>query len=143
MDTKKFITGTLVGGVVYFFLGFLFYAVLFEDFFQSNMGSATGVQRIDDMVWWALILGNLASAALLSFIFLKWAGIRSFGEGAQAGAIIAFLYGLTFDMILYATTNMMNLVAAFADVAVFTVMSALAGGVIGWVLGRGEPAETT
>jgi len=46
-------------------------------------------------------------------------------------------------MILYATTNMMNLVAAFADVAVFTVMSALAGGVIGWVLGRGEPAETT
>jgi len=71
MDTKKFITGTLVGGVAYFFLGFLFYVVLFEGFFQSNMGSATGVQKTDDMVWWALILGNLASAALLSFIFLK------------------------------------------------------------------------
>ena len=32
---------------------------------KSTQGSATGVMRADEeMVWWALILGNLAFAAL-------------------------------------------------------------------------------
>ena len=134
--------GTLAGGITFFLLGYLFYGVLFFSFFEANQGTATGVQR-DDMqfVWWALILGNFAFAALLSYIFLKWANIRSFGGGLQAGAVVGLLVGLSWDLTLYGTSNMMTLAGALVDVAVFTVMGAITGGVVGLVLGMGkEPA---
>jgi len=45
MDTKKFITGTMVGGIVFFFLGFVTYAILLPDFFAAHAGSALGVSK--------------------------------------------------------------------------------------------------
>lgn len=142
MDTKKFLMGTLAGGIALFFLGYLFYGVLFMGFFEANQGTATGVMKEDmQLVWWALILGNLALGALLSYIFLKWANISTFGSGAQAAAVIGLLTSLSWDMISLATTNIGTLTGALADVAVFTVMCAIAGGVVGMVLGMGkEPA---
>ena len=100
------------------------------------MGSATGALKTEIM-FWPLILGNLALAALLSYVFLKWAKIKSFGDGMKAGAVIGFLMALSFDMILYDTTNMMDLTASIVDVIVFAVGTAIGGGVIGLVLGMG------
>lgn len=139
MDTKKFIMGTLVGGIVYFILGFVFYAVLFQGFFEANSGSATGVMKTD-MAWWPLILGNLASAALITYIFLKWAEIKTFAGGLKGGAVIGFLLAVSFDMIMYDTTNIMTLNAALMDIVIATVMAAVVGGVIGAVLGSGKEA---
>jgi len=138
MDTKKFLLGTVAGGIVYFFLGFLLYGILLESFFASNMGSATGVSRGEEIIFWALILGNLSSAALLTYVFLQWAGIASFAAGLKAGLIMGLFMALGFDMIVYATSNMMNLTAAFADMVVYSVMTAITGGAIGWVLGMGK-----
>lgn len=139
MNTTKFIIGTLVGGIAFFFLGFLIYGIALESFFTQHAGSATGLQKtMDDMQWWALIVGNLASAALLSYIFLKWANIKSFGEGASAGAVIGFFIALSYDMVSYATTNMMDITACLTDVVVGTVMTAIGGGIIGTVLGMGK-----
>jgi len=135
MDTKKFITGTLVGGVAYFILGYLFYGLLLMDFYQTNIGSATGVHRLpEEMVWWALVLGNFAYAAFLTFIFLKWAHIRTFKSGLKAGAAIGFLLGLAFNLIWYGTSNMMNLTASLVDIIVGTIITATLGGIIGAVL---------
>lgn len=136
MNLKKFISGTLAGGVVYFLLGFIVYAVVFEAFFEANAGSATGVMKTE-MAWWPLILGNLAGAALITYVFMHWAQISTFGTGLKGGAIIGFLVALSFDMIMYDTTNIMNLNAAFADIAIATVMWAIVGGVVGAVLGMG------
>ena len=87
MNTNKFIMGTLAGGITFFLVGFIIYGLALMSFFEAHAGSATGVAKAD-MVWWALILGNMGSAALLSYIFLKWANISSFGSGASAAAII-------------------------------------------------------
>ncbi|HEX9649735.1 MAG TPA: hypothetical protein VGA21_04195 [Cyclobacteriaceae bacterium] len=141
MDTSKFIKGTIVGGVAYFFLGFLIYAVLLEDFFINNAGTAIGVTKTE-MEWWPLVLGNLSLAALFSYIFLKWANITSFGDGLKAAGILGFMIGLSFDMVMYDTSNIMNLTAAFVDVIAFTVMTAIGGGVIGAVLGMGAKSAS-
>ena len=138
MDTKKFLIGTVVGGIVLFFLGFIFYGIALAGFFESNMGSATGVSRGDDLIFWALILGNLSAAALLTYVFLLWAGINSFAAGMKGGFVIGLFWALSVDMILYATSNMMNLAAVFADVIVYTVMMTITGGVVGWVVGMGK-----
>ena len=141
MDTKKFLIGTLAGGVVYFFLGYLVYGLLLQGFYEANAGSATGVMRSDDeMVWWALVLGNLAFAALLTYIFLKWAHISTFKSGLRGGAAIGFFMAFSFNLIMYATTNIMNLTSAVVDIIVATIMTAIIGGVIGAVL-HAKPHE--
>ena len=141
MDTKKFLTGTLVGGIAFFFLGYLFYGVALAGFFSGHyLAGASTMRSMDGIVWWALILGNLASGALLTYIFLKWANINSFGTGASAGATIGFLMALNMDLIRFATAGTFDLTASLADVVVGTVMAALAGGAIGAVLGMGSKA---
>jgi hypothetical protein len=136
MNTSKFAIATLTGGMAFFFLGFLAYAVVFESFFVDHAGTATGVMNTE-MVWWPLILGNLAHAALLTYIFMKWANITTFGSGINAGATIGFLISLGFDMITYDTTNIIDLTGAIVDVFIYTVMCGIVGGIIGWILGRG------
>lgn len=140
MDTKKFLTGTVVGGITNFILGFIFYAVLFGDFFANNGGGATGVDKTENMVWWSLILGNFAIGALLSYIFIKWAHISTFNSGLRAGAVIGFLMALGFDLIMFGTSYFLNFTATIVDIAIATVMTALVGGAIGAVL-HAKPQE--
>ncbi len=137
MDMKKFLTGTLVGGIAFFFLGYLFYGVLLAGFFAGHYTGGT-MKTMEEIVWWALILGNLASGAMLSYVFLKWANITSFGSGASAGATLGFFIGLSMDLIRFATEGTFDLTASLSDVAVMTVMNAIAGGAIGGVLGMGN-----
>ena len=137
MDSKKRIMATLAGFVVFFLLGWLLYGMLLMDFFMNNAGSATGVMRADtEMVWWALILGNVFQAYLLVYILGKWANVTSFSAGLQAGAVIGLILGFGFDLTMYGTSNRLNLTATLVDPLVLCAMMGITGGVIGMVLGR-------
>ncbi len=137
MDSKKRIMATLAGFVILFLLGWLLYGMLLMDFYQANSGTVSGVMREEsEMIWWALIVGNLLQAYLLVYIFGKWANITSFGGGLQAGAILGLILGFAINLTMYGTTNMMNLTAALVDPFVGAVMMGITGGVIGYVLGR-------
>ncbi len=138
MDVKKFIVGTATGGIVYFFLGFIFYAIVFQDFFAANQGSATGVPKGDDMQYWPLVLGNMSWAALLTYAIRNWANANTFAEGAKVGALVGLLMTLGFDMVMYDTTNIMTMTAAMADVVIGTLMGAISGGIIALVAGGGD-----
>jgi hypothetical protein len=139
MNTKKFFIGTLAGGIVFFFLGYLIYGKALADFFSHHTSAAPGsMKQMSEIIWWALILGNLASGALLSYIFLKLGNIGSFGSGAGTGAAIGLFVSLSMDLIRYAVENSFDMTAMIVDVLVGIVMSAIAGGVIGVVLGRGK-----
>ena len=136
MNTKTIVAGILAG-VAYFFLGWIMYATLLESTFASMQGSATGVMRAEaDMVWWALILGSLGMGFTLAYVFGNWAGISSAAGGIKAGATMGFLISLGFDMVGYATSNIMQLNGAILDIVVYTINSAIAGAIAGWWLGR-------
>jgi hypothetical protein len=137
MNIQKFLIGTVVGGVSLFLLGYLFYGVALADFFSRNTASGA-MKSMNDIVWWALILGNLATGALLTYIFLKIGNINSFGSGIRTGAAIGFLMNLGLDLIGYATANALDRRGAAADVVVGTVMAAIAGGLIAASLGMGK-----
>lgn len=137
MNIKQFSIGTLVGAVVLFMLGFLVYAVLLTSFFEANVGSATGVARADDsMIMPGLFLGNVAVAALITYIYLQWAQISTFMTGFKGGLIIGFLMALGYNLVMYSTTNIMNLTSALVDAVVYAIMIGITGGVIGLILGR-------
>lgn len=139
MNTNKLVLAGVVGGAVAFFLGFLFYGLLLADFFSNNMGSATGVMRADnEMQWGPMVIGHLAWGLLFAYIFMKWATISTFNTGAKAGAVIGLLVAVTFDMINLGTTHVGTMTSALVDIVVMTVISAVVGGVVGLMLGRGN-----
>jgi hypothetical protein len=135
MKTQKYILGTLVGAITWFILGFVVYALLLGGFFESQV--ITDASK-EPMVWWAMILGNLATAALITYIFGRWAGIRTFAAGAQGGAVIGFFLSLGINSMMYSMTTLSTLTGHLSDVIVYTVISAVVGGVVGWILGMGS-----
>lgn len=136
MTAQKRILAAIAGGLVLFLLGWLLYGYLFSGFFANNGGSATGVMRgDDDMVMWALLVGNIFQAYLLVYIFGKWANISTFMGGLTAGIMLALIIGFGWNLVGYGTSNVSTLTAALVDPFVFAIMYGIAGGVIGWVLG--------
>ena len=131
MNTKNFLIGSIVGGVVFFLLGWLFYGNLFADFFAKNSGY--GSEDMAEFKLWALILGNVLSGSLITYVFLK-SGVATVSSGLITGAIIGFLMSGSWDLIMFGTTKMLNRSSLMADIAISTVMSAIAGAAIALVI---------
>ena len=133
MDTKNFLLASLVGGIVFFVSGFLFYGVLLSDFMVA--GSAEGVMKeTPDLV--PLILSQLIFGAFLTMVLRRWPGAGTLAQGAKAGASLGVMLGLGFSLVQYATMNVMTAALIPVEAVVGAIRGALAGGAIGAVLGR-------
>lgn len=139
MNTQKFLVSGIAGGIVAFLLGYLIYGLLLVDFFTHNAGTATGLMRANnEMVWWALILGNLLFGLLYSYVFNKWANIHTMGSGAGAGLVLGLLMAAATDFTMYATTNISTITGTLVDILCGGVMAAIVGAVVGWMNGMGK-----
>ena len=135
MNSKKLIVGTLIGAIVLFLLGYLFYANLLADYFAANMSGMEEFSKDPpDLLF--IFIGNICTALMLSYIFIKWAGIKTFSTGVKAGAIIGLLASLGYNFIFYGTTTIPTLELVAVDSLVTMVMLGIAGGFIGMVLGK-------
>ena len=135
MNTKNFLIGGIVGGVVFFLLGWLFYGNLMANYFHEHPGTATNVDRLmDQFEWWALALGNLLTGFLIAYVFAK-SGVATLASGLITGGILGFLMSSSIDLIMYGTTNILSKHGLVADIATFTVMAAIAGAVVGAING--------
>ncbi len=132
MTTQRIVLGTVVGGLVLFFLGYLTYGIVFAGFFEANAGSAAGVTR-EPFNFVALAIGQLAWGAVLTLI-LGWSRVSSVAEGAKVGALAGVLFFLGIDLTLYATTNISNLMASLVDPILAAVLFAVTGAAIVSVL---------
>lgn len=138
MNTKNFLLGGIVGGVVFFLLGWLFYGNLFANYFHENPGTATNVDKVMDQIeWWALALGNLLTGFLYAYIFAK-SGVSTLMSGLITGGIVGLLMGASIDLIMYGVSNIMSKHTLVADIGISTAMGAIAGAVIGAVMGMGK-----
>ncbi|MEE9207351.1 MAG: hypothetical protein V3U67_03075 [Gemmatimonadota bacterium] len=137
---KKNLMAIVAGAAVMFVLGGLMYEVLLAGFYEANLGSATGVAR-EVPIWWALIVGELGFAALVTYVF-RHIGIASASAGLKTGAIFGLLFGLSLAFNLYGVTNWSTITVAFVEPLVTAVRVALAGAAIGWVLGKGGSTES-
>ena len=139
MDLKRFLTGTVVGGVVLFVLGWLFWTVLFAGFFEGQMGSATGVLKEPPVIW-AEILGILSLAALYTLV-IQWRGDSTVMDGLKTGAIVGFLLWFGVDFILFSFQNVGTLTGSIVDPILELVRTGIAGAAIVAVAGKKEVAE--
>lgn len=124
----------LAGGVVMFGLGFLFFGVLFAEFFKANTIEYPGLVKDPPLIW-AIFLFNLAWGWLIAFV-LDYGSRSGWAEGAKAGAIIMFVLGLGIDLEFHAFMNVHKALAPMiVHILIVTVMGAVSGAVIGLVLG--------
>lgn len=133
MNSTKLLLGTLAGFLGYFLSGFLLYTIVFKSALESAMPNMAAAQTEPNMA--AIVIGNLVSAFLLALIFERWASIRTLQTGAVAGGIIGFLIALGYDCMFLGTTNLMTWGGVFLDAVVYAIISAIAGGLVGWTLG--------
>jgi hypothetical protein len=141
MDIKKLLTGGIVGGILFFGLGYLIYGNLLAGFMQKHPGTATGVDRaMEDIQFLYLAIGNLAMGFLLAYIFVK-SNVSSLGGGLVTGGVVGALVSVGFNCVMYATTHVTSKTAMAADVAAFTVMCAIVGAVLGMIMGMGKKAS--
>lgn len=135
MNAKNFLTAGIAGGITYFLLGWLTYGVLFVDLMKANAGTATGVDRGEDMFLWAIALGNLASGFLLSYIFTRIGHVNTAAAGAKIGLWLGLFIAAGVDFTIYGTSNLFTLNGLLIDVLIYAALSAIAGAVVAWVVG--------
>lgn len=135
MDAKRFVIGTLVGGIVLYAVGYLIFGVVFAGFYAVNVGSATGVARGTQLVW-AVGLANLAYAALVTYAIGNRSESLTIGTGAKVGAIVGFLLWVTADFVFYGTTNIANLTRTIVDPLLEIVHGGIGGGAIAAILAK-------
>jgi hypothetical protein len=133
MNIKKLLIGGIVGGIVYFFLGWLAYGKLLADYFSKHPGLVMGINRSQPILLY-LVIGNLLSGFLLSYVFVK-SKVSTLGAGLVTGGIIGFLLTSATDSIVYATMLVFSRSAILADVITFTTLSAITGAIIGAISG--------
>lgn len=128
MKTKNFLVAGIVGGIVDFLLGWLFYGIIFKNTFPQPEESSSTMLFI--------FLGCITFGLFVSYIYTQWAQISTGATGAKAGAIIGLFVGLFHNFFNMAMDSeaVMNLAAL--DVAISVVMTAIIGAVIGLVNGK-------
>lgn len=137
MTVNRLLLATLAGGIAYFLLGFLVYAVLLENVFALPPETEQVIQK-QPMAMWAMVMSCLVWAFLLAMIYARWAGISTFKTGAMAGAVIGLLVSLSVNLSMFSMYNFVTIPALVADCLANGVITGITGGVVGWVLGRGD-----
>ncbi|MBS1667413.1 MAG: hypothetical protein JST58_08555 [Bacteroidetes bacterium] len=138
MNIKKLLLPGIAGGVVFFLLGWLIYGVVLMDFMKAHTGLVSAVDRPpNQMLFPYLFLGNLFSGFMFPYIFLR-ASVSKWMDGLIMGGILGFLISASYDCITYATTFLTSRSAMAADIVGYTIMSAVAGAIVAWLLGRGN-----
>ncbi len=84
MNVKNFIAGGIVGGIVDFLLGWVFYAKLFKDYFPSSESM--------DMTF--IYLGCMAFGFFVSYLFSSLSSVSNVTTGLTHGALVGFFSSL-------------------------------------------------
>ena len=119
MNTKSFLLSGIVGAIVYFLLGWLFYGVLFTELHEHD----------PEPCMWMIALGCLFMALLIALIFNRWANISTFSTGLKAGFVIGLLYSLSMCFFWFSSKCIST--DFFITVAIETISLAIVGGAIG------------
>ena len=133
---KRILLSTIVGAVVSFALGGIFYGVLLMNFMKANTTHYEGLEKPmnDQMLW--IALSTIVWAWLVAYIYDRWAHVTTFMDGAKASMIISGAISLSMDLFYYGAMNLMTGTWYCVDVVLGIVMGGITGGVIAMVQGK-------
>jgi hypothetical protein len=130
MKTKTFLVSGIVGGIVDFLLGWLFYGIIFINTFPQPEENSNAMLMI--------FLGCMTFGLFVSYIFNKWAQITTALTGIKAGSTIGFFVGLFYNFFNLAMTSEFPLKLAALDVGISIIIGTIIGAAVGAVNGKLE-----
>lgn len=133
-----FVLASIAGAVAVFGLTLLIYATFFQDFlagFSELTPEAVELISRDQINIVAIVIANLAHGILLATV-IAWGRFYTPLRGAGAAAVVAFLTEVYFLFTQYAIFKTMDLVSAVADTVMWTLVNAVVGALVAWILGR-------
>lgn len=133
MDIKKVLIGSIGGGIVLYLVGYLIFDLAFGDFYASNLTADVGR---DPNLMWAMGLGSLSYATLITLGIVYRADSFGLGSGVRVGAIIGFLLWFTVDFTFYGMWDISALAVTIVDPLLEMVRGGLVGGAIAFILGK-------
>lgn len=138
MNTRT-VLAALVGAISAFLLGWVIFGMMLMDFMSAHMLPYPGLMKGEgEMDLGLIFLSNLLIAVLLTRALGRM-GVHDLKSGLLNGAIIGLLFYLAMDLSLMAMMNLYDGPLAVAvDVLANTVWMAAIGGVVGFMLGRGQ-----
>ncbi len=137
MKTSKLLLGGITGGVVFFLLGWLIFGLLLANFTAENYNQSV-MRPMEEMIWWGMILSNLAFGFLVAIVF-NWSNTKGAMNGAKVAGILGLVISIGIDSSLYAQSNMFpNFSIAIVDIIATTVMAAISGALVALVMGMGK-----
>jgi hypothetical protein len=138
MSTRAILAG-IAGAIFAFLLGWLIFGILLMDYYNANTTQYAGLMKeMPNLV--LIFISNLIFGIWVSFIFERWAKVSTIGGGIVGGIIIGLPIYLYFDLFLIASMNLFNGTVVIVDVIANTVLAALVGGLIGFILGLKKKA---
>jgi uncharacterized membrane protein len=132
------ILAALAGAVVMFLLGYVVFGVALHSWYDQQMAAAHSLLNLPMPILWALFLAQLMFTLLLALVYDRYATITTPAGGALAGLWMGFLVFMSYDLSSFAFFKFVTLQFAVIDGLLNTVIAAVAGGVIGLVLGMGK-----
>lgn len=129
MKTKNFLVSGVVAGIIYFLLGWLFYGILFVDYFPDQPEESTKTMVL-------IFLGCLTYGLFIAYIFTKWAQISTAGTGLKAGAVIGLFIALFYNFFNMAMMSETTYEMFAMDTAITVISTAIIGVVAGAVNGK-------
>jgi hypothetical protein len=119
MNVKNFLLAGIAGGITDFLLGWLFYGIIFHDFFGGPEPNLTFI-----------FAGCMSFGFLMSYVYVRWANITTWMAGAKAGAGIGLLMGLMDNFFRIAMDNSSPDQKFGVDVVVCMLISIGVGAVV-------------
>jgi hypothetical protein len=125
MNVKNFLISGIVGGIVDFLLGWVFYGILFKDLYPQNENT--------NLVF--IFLGCMTFGLFVAYIFTKWAGITNAVTGLKAGAVIGLFTSLSMNFFMYSGMEL-NLQNMITDIIITIVLGAGVGASVAFTNGK-------
>lgn len=125
MNVKNFLICSIVGFIVYYFLGGLFYGMLFPDIHPKSENT--------NMMF--ILLGCLFYAVMIAYIWCQWVGLKEWMSGLKAGAILGFIGSLSGAFFMFSNREL-NTTHFIEDVFAMTVSAAIMGAVMAFINGK-------
>jgi hypothetical protein len=129
MKTKNFLVSGVVAGIVYFLLGWLFFGILFKDFFPEQSDESA-----ENMLM--IFLGCLTYGLFIAYIFTKWAQISTATTGLKAGAIIGLFTALFYNFFNMAMMSSATYEMFALDTAITIISTGIIGAIAGAINGK-------
>lgn len=125
----QILRGTIFGGIIYFFLGWIIYGIILADFSAANFNQCMNRPEME-MIWWAMI-GSCLVYALFLTLFLKGLGSKTWLDGIKTGALFGCLFAVTIDLSFYSMTTMYS---SFTGILVDVIAASISAAIIGVVI---------